>query len=448
MLKYIEYLCNEISRLLKKVSLLGLISFLFYSSVWGQPHSNDTLNSTSASPGSSYFTYDLAYTGEVFSNVAGGIKTGTVYMDNFDLTGTLDTDNAGWWEGGTFSIYGLGNQGTAITRYSGDAQGASNIEAVNSWRIYEAWYQHIFFDLKASVLVGLYDLNSEFDRNRSGSLFLNSSHGIGAAYGNSGVTGPSIFPLTSLGIRVKAMPANRFTIKAAVLDGVPADQNDPRGTTINLDPDEGYLGAFELKWLFGSLCSEGYMKQRHRLTNYLNRKPVIDAALEFSIGAWAYSKKQETFASRIPNSPPSNKAYEAGIYALLDWFCLPLDTHNGQRRGLSLFLRGGWANAAASRWNYYLGTGFSLNGFLPNRPDDELGLALAMPFQSSSYRDWRESMDNLKTTPAETNIEATYAANITGWLSLKADLQYIINPGATQRYDNSLVIGGRVIISN
>ena len=108
-------------------------------------------------------TIDAVYTGEVMSNVRGGIKTGTVYMDNFDLMLTADLSKAGL-EGGTLFVYGLyNNTQTFSDRYTGDAQVISNIDSERHYRFYEAWYEHRFAGDRASIKAGLIDLNSEFD---------------------------------------------------------------------------------------------------------------------------------------------------------------------------------------------------------------------------------------------------------------------------------------------
>ena len=71
-------------------------------------------------------------------------------------------------------------------------------------KLYEAWFEQTLFDDRLSFKAGLYDLNTEFDVVETAGLFINSSHGIGPDFSQSGVNGPSIFPTTSLGIRVKA----------------------------------------------------------------------------------------------------------------------------------------------------------------------------------------------------------------------------------------------------
>jgi porin len=48
---------------------------------------------------------------------------------------------------------------------------------------------------------------------------------------------------------------------------------------------------------------------------------------------------------------------------------------------------------------------------------------------------------------AEVVVELTYRAQITPWLSLQPDLQYIVNPSFDGRVGDALAIGARVEIA-
>ena len=52
--------------------------------------------------------FAAVYTGDVFSNISGGIRRQTVYLDNIDLTMALNTQRLFNWDGGAIFIYGLG----------------------------------------------------------------------------------------------------------------------------------------------------------------------------------------------------------------------------------------------------------------------------------------------------------------------------------------------------
>src|SRR4029078_10769706 len=93
--------------------------------------------------------------------------------------------------------------------------------------------------------LGLSSLRSEFDVFETASLFLQSSHGIGVDYAQSGLNGPSIFPTTSTAARLRYNPTRRTPALFALLDGLAGDPNDPHGTQIIGRRSDGVLLASE-----------------------------------------------------------------------------------------------------------------------------------------------------------------------------------------------------------
>jgi len=117
----------------------------------------------------------LTYTAEVFRNRRSGLDRGTRYLDNLDLTLEVDAERALGWNGVTLFAYGLYNNGETFSEdLVGAVQGVFNIETgVGAARLYEAWIEQRFASNRASVKLGPYDLNSEFDAIEAPALFLN-----------------------------------------------------------------------------------------------------------------------------------------------------------------------------------------------------------------------------------------------------------------------------------
>jgi porin len=103
-------------------------------------------------------------------------------------------------------------------------------------------------------LVGRYDLNSEFYRLQSASLFLNSSFRIGPEFSHSGQNGPSIFPFASVGGRFAIKPIEQIVFRTAVLDGVPVER--PNGSRQVFASGDGALIVTELDYLYQPVGSE------------------------------------------------------------------------------------------------------------------------------------------------------------------------------------------------
>lgn len=49
-------------------------------------------------------------------------------------------------------------------------------------------------------------------------------------------------------------------------------------------------------------------------------------------------------------------------------------------------------------------------------------------------------------TDAEVNVEATYAASVTDWLTVVGDVQYVFNPDMDPSIPDALIGGIRVMV--
>ena len=164
------------------------------------------------------------------------MATGSRYLDNLDITIDADGEQIAGLEGLQLFAYLLYNNGHSLNVLTGAAQGVTNIEATEALRLYELWTQWNLGSGEQSLRVGLYDLNSEFDSIETAALFVNPSHGIGPDVSQTGHNGPSIFPVTSLGVRLMKS-WGPWSAQMAVLDAVPGDLDHPERTTIRLSED-------------------------------------------------------------------------------------------------------------------------------------------------------------------------------------------------------------------
>ena len=83
----------------------------------------------------------------------------------------------------------------------------------------------------------------------------------------------------------------------------------------------------------------------------------------------------------------------------------------------------------------YFDTGLHYKGLVKGRLEDILGLGFAFAYISDRLKD-REKDDwelnrpvDFRPSSYEAVVELTYLAQVTPWLKLQPDLQYIIHPG-------------------
>jgi porin len=366
------------------------------------PHSTQ---SHSAVADASPFRIEAAYTADVWHTAPGNTRNGSRYLDNFDLMAEADLEALVGWQGATAFGYILYNNGNSLSDLMGDAQVASNIETgVQAVRLYEAWIDQKLGE-SASLRVGLYDLNSEFDALETSSLFMGSAHGIGTDISQTGNNGPSIFPATSLAARLNVDLSSQWKVRAALLDGVPGDPNRPRRTAIKLGNGDGAL-------LIGEIERAG-----------TNGRLIA--------GYWRYTAQFD----RITGGTSRNND---GYYLRGE---ARLTREADETQGLAGFFRLGFADGQINRFAGFASAGLTYTGLFPGRNQDQIGLAVATAFVSARARQEFES------TSAETAIELTYLAPITEFLSVQPNIQYVISPSANRQLSNALALGIRVSFS-
>ena len=387
----------------------------------------------------SAFKPGLVYDGAAFANMGGGVRHGGTYSSNLNLQLNVDGAALFGWPDTIAYLDALWLQGGLPSSFVGDAQGVSSISAPNAVKLYETWVQKNLLGNHVSVLAGLYDLNSEFYRLQSAGLFLNSSFGIGPELAQSGVEGPSIFPNTSVGVRIAFKPAEGVVVRTAVLDGVPVDR--PNGSRGVFESGDGALIVGEIAFLDRPQVSTRPANGRLRI----GRQAMLgEYDSKFAIGGWYYTATFNDLSETQPSGQPVQHRGSGGFYALTDQ--LLYRNPDQPDRKLAGFVQAGFGDYRVDRFGAYLGAGLTVMGIFAGRATDELGLGLAYARNGSHYMS-AQRMQGLSVTNAEKTIELTYLIQVNSWLALQPDLQYVITPNTTTAIPNAWAFQLRIEMS-
>ncbi len=350
---------------------------------------------------------ELSYTGDIWTLASGGDDHSVRYLDNLDIILNADLETLIGADNTTASVYALYNNGASFSGdIVGDALTISNIEApVEAFRLYEAWVEHRFGGGPISARIGLYDLNSEFDALETSSFFIGSAHGIGADISQSGESGPSIFPITSLALRLDYEVSDSFSLRVAALDGVAGDPDRLKRTAIKLSENDGAL----------TIVEGDYRRRRFRVIG----------------GAWRYTSPTERLDRR--GLETNYGVYIRGEGSLI--------VGASGAKKLSGFFRAGWANGSVNDFSQFYATGLVYNGPFLSSGDDQLGIAIAYAGTSNSYR-----IENPASSFHETVTELSYRAPVTDWFVVQPNIQYVVNPGLGPSARNALAVGVRMEI--
>ena len=332
-----------------------------------------------------------------------GVGPGTSVLNKFQLSGTLSGDKIGipGWSAHA-QIFRF--DGQLLSARMGDIQTADSLEAVPVTRLFEAWVARQWGEENRSIALraGLIDLNSQFDSVDPATLFINSSHGIAPDLSRSGRNGPSIYPVSSAGLTLTAVPSSRFTFRLGVFDGVPGDPDRPR--------------AF-LAQRFG----------RHDgVLTIAQADYQLSKASRIETGLWRYS-------AAVP-AIDGGKTHDAGSYTSIE-APLPVAPRT------TGWVRAGIANRQGQTVAGYLGLGAVQLGSLKGRPDDRLGFAVAHAVIGSP------AVESLGLHRAETSFEVTYQAKLNERIAVQPDIQYIRHPAGVKNAPDALGFGLRLILS-
>ena len=372
-----------------------------------------------------------SYTGELVWSATGGARRGATIPGAAGAQVTLLLKRLIGWRGASLFVFALGTHGGAPSGLVGDVQGVSNLEAPPRVLLEEVWLQQNLFGNRLSWLAGRYDLNSEFYRLQSAGLFINSSFGIGPELAQSGAAGPSIFPNTAVGTRIALKPSPNVVWRAAVLNGMPVDR--PEGGTRLFAPGDGALLVSEVA-LLTRPDSVGMPRQRRFA---IGRGPARPYAGKLAVGAWYYTARFPDLVGTLPGGTPERHRGSGGAYLIAD-----------QRLGeaLTAFAQLGLGDGRVNQIGGYLGGGLTLTGPWSSRPQDELGLAVAAARNGSHYEE-AQSAAGVRAA-GETTLELTYLAQLSSWLAVQPDLQYVIHPGGLRGLRSAVVPGLRIAASH
>ena len=411
-------------------------------------------------------SFGLLETSEVFGNVTGGIHRGAAYDGLTQMSLGLDTGRAFGWQGGTFNISAFQIHGRNLsTDNLGSLQTASGIEAQRATRLWELWYQQALLDGKLDVKLGQQSLDQEFIGSSGSGLFLNTAMGWPLIPSVDQYAGGPAYPLSSLGVRLRAQPVDNLTILAGVFDDNPPggsfnDDSQVRGaeqsgTAFNLDT--GALAIAEIQYAI----NQPSVGQMDRGSKGGGLPGVYKLGAWFDSGAFPdqrFGTDGLSLADPDSNGNARPRRDNWSVYGVFDQM-LWRPVADGPR-AVGVFARLMGAPGDRNQANFSINTGLTLKAPLPGRDDDTFGIGygLARISGSASQLDADQAAFDGGAYPirsSESFIEVTYQAQLAPWLAVQPDFQYVFTPSGgvqdpldpTRRIGNEAVFGIRTNVT-
>lgn len=386
------------------------------------------------------------YAGEVFGNVSGGLRRGAVYEGLLEFGLDLDSEKLGLWQGGLLHVTSLNTHGSGLSgRHSGDLLTASNIDAYDSLRLYELWYEHRFWNDRWSIRAGQSIADEEFSFTSSGGDFLNSAFGWPAFISANVVnTGPAFFVATP-GARLRWDATEALYFQSGVYDGDSFDDasGNPRvnrsGMHVHLNSDQGMFAIGEAGYRWNSAANT--------------------AGLPGSVkaGAWLHtgdfpSNFHDENGGQLARTGLAPRTHAQTFGAYLAGEQMIWREQPEEEQGVWIFGRVGGAPRDRAFFEFAADFGLSFVGLLPGRDEDILGLGFVHARISRDLRAFERLDSELSGAPYaafsdhESVLEAFYSFRPTDWWSIQPDIQWIVNPGGSAALSDALVVGIRTSI--
>ncbi|NBA96616.1 porin [Pseudomonas sp. R5(2019)] len=390
------------------------------------------------------YTFNIGYTGEVASNVAGGYSDRTTarYADQLMLGTTLDLQKIFGWSDAEFQLtitertgHNLSGEGIGDPR-TGTLSSVQEIYGRGqTWRLTQAWYRQAFFDGDLDFKFGRVTVNEDF--GTFSCKFQNLAF-CGAQIGNWAGDIIYTWPVSQWGGRVKMALGDSTDLQVGIYEQNPSYLETGNGFKLSGSGNRGVLVPIELV---------------HQIRLGAENLPG-----EYRIGAYRSSATaDDVYRAEDGQAQPSSTAqakshdgkYGAWIVAQQQMYRDPVHP----ARGLTLFANGTVHDKATSKISRYIQVGAFYTSPFDSRPDDEIGLGLANIHVNDRYRA-RQELDNeinglsdyndpafLPPQGSETNVEIYYGIAATRWLTVRPNLQFIARPGGVSAVNDAWVAG-------
>ena len=364
---------------------------------------------------------ELYYNQQFQQNFRGGLETHNAqeFSGSYDLNFALDFGKLGWIDDAGFFIRAAkGTWGDGINPNVGalfppnaDAGGDEPI-FINKW-----WVWKKFAEKKFELRLGLLQTNKDlFD------VSLYANHEDKDFMNRLSIRNPTIPHGTGNGAFLKYEPNSWFYAQAIAFDA----EHQARTT--------GWNTAYHDRALFTTMGELGFTPKWKSCKG--------DLPGRYRLGAWYDPRSKTIYRDTLGGRRDAETDEgDTGYYIGLDQMIWKENDDPKDTQGIGLFARYGHAHADRNRVTDAWEIGTSIKGLVPKRDKDVTGLAISQGILSERYRD-----DIRELADRETVYEIYYAWQVTPWMIVTPDLQFITNPGGDKDDRDAMVGGIRVRI--
>ncbi|WP_232313718.1 carbohydrate porin [Sphingobium sp. TCM1] len=370
-------------------------------------------------------TVRVDYVGEAFTAVDGGQKRGSAYTQQLRAGLDFDMDHILGLSGGIMHVTLNDRRGVGISSdFVGNRLPIQEAAGGNYTRLSEFSYEQNIDNGRFNLRLGYFAMGNDLGGMLLGCNLINAAF-CAHPLSESGNSGWYNYPNARWGAAVRYRIRHDLTLRAGVYQVNPR-LNDPDnafrpfagGTT-------GVLLPLELEYDPGIAADSRVLPGHYKLGVY------YDSSRTGRPGG------QGSLRGRY------------GLYILADQMIMRAGTGN---RGLSVFGQFTANPKASAQITHWYAAGLVKTGTFSDRDADSISIGIVHAQVNPRLR--RAAVVDEQNIPGsytalpvgETAIELSYGIQLRSWLSIRPDVQYIIDPGAFayREINDALALGGQV----
>jgi len=317
----------------------------------------------------------------------------------------IDTEKAGLYKGGKAYVLFQNVLGKGLSeKHVGDYMFFNGYESLRSGSQFsEYWYEQSLFKDKLKLKIGKQDGNSDFQAMDTGFEFVNSGFNFIV---NSGVP---TFPDPAMGLTATIQPTQKTYLKYGFYDG------QGTGNTTGFNTVFHKNDSYKHFWEVGVTPSIKGHQGKYLVGSWYNTKNTDEILGQSQLDNGA-----------IPEVFPSSH----GFYAEFEQNVFK-ENSSDDGQGLNVMAQYSYSPPNRTEMSGYYGTALCYKGIIPKRDNDKFGTGI-------NFARFSNRLGHVKD---ESVLEIFYKIQLTPWLYLQPDFQYINKPYYAEK--STIVFGIR-----
>lgn len=377
-------------------------------------------------------TFNAHYASESAGIVAGkGLRRTARYTQQLDLETLFDLERMAGIPDAKIQFTLTDRKGRSLTNDVLHNQFSVQelYGAGQNFRLAELNYQQDFDDHRVQIELGWSPLGDHLARLPD---FCKFQNGVICGHANAMTTnsGAHNFPTAEWGARITAYPVPHFYVTTGVFQVNPDAGNKDKGFDLSFDSTGVFLPV-ELGWETGR--GEGGLPGDYKVGAYYNTSDAPDV----------YDDINHRPAG-LTGEPFLERNGRFGGYGIASQTVYQSSTDPA--RHLRLGIMAGMGDKATARYDWFWLAGGVWQAPFDNRPHDFVSFTAAYAHTNPRVTRFQRERDSVlpgvvAIQTYEGVVEVDYGAQVTPWLILRPNVQYILRPGGAGAIPNAVVLG-------